>query len=516
LAQDHRVASTTASPHECVIQESTKPSTSNGVSEVNETRKKQAVSAPKITSPLHVHFGAGKLGLGLVVPALENSSTSYVILQRPSKDWEGLLSSNSAFIPVKVNGEDVLGKGLKLITQRDIDEAVSKGQSVMQLVAESPSGQGHLVLSDDPQVSSELASGASSFSCALGGAISSVLASTLQQLPKRHMGARPVLYACENDLDSVQQLADQLKRRVEVVPCMVDRICSNRRIEGGGDPAIYVDAEEHSGSIVLLEQSSQSYDDLPLDGETVQVPDSDEVADYLFVQKKRLVNSMHTVLAFSTLVDFDMNRASLFDWDRALPELPLLNYAEASPDVKESVWAWAVAQILVLMKEKGVDVMTQAHNAESDEELVEQMLAVARQTLERFSSIEDTTSRVLGGGVSNRYHTRLVPVQEGVHIVEAMLSDLPSDCIHRKVLAAAGVDMPTVVRACDQLVEEARKFADLDEEERAAQEQWRELTLGLHNNFMRVVSEIPKLVARSPVSSAAGLLGIFDQVSKSN
>lgn len=37
---------------------------------------------------LHVHFGAGRLGFGLVLPALEASGSPYVIINRPSAVWQ--------------------------------------------------------------------------------------------------------------------------------------------------------------------------------------------------------------------------------------------------------------------------------------------------------------------------------------------------------------------------------------------------------------------------------------------
>lgn len=52
----------------------------------------------------HVHIGAGRLGLGLVIPALEATGQPYVILQRPSKAWDKLIKSNSDFVELKVNG----------------------------------------------------------------------------------------------------------------------------------------------------------------------------------------------------------------------------------------------------------------------------------------------------------------------------------------------------------------------------------------------------------------------------
>lgn len=479
-----------------------------------------ASCAEEYDFPVHVHFGAGKLGLGLVVPALEQSETRYVILQRPSQDWAPLERAaggeDGTSVALLVNGEEVVGGGLKLITQADLDGAAAEGRSLRDLLADSKEGQGHLLLTSDAEAQAALVGGATSFSCALGTALCQVLGPLLGRLSRAPRVARPTLYACENDLESVETLAGQLKMRVNVVPCMVDRICSSRSVFADpGAAAIHVEAEEHTGSIVLLEQSVQSHDELPLDGETVQVPDSEEVADYLFVQKKRLVNSMHTVLAFSTLVEHDRRTAPLFRWDEALPHLPLINYAAADAKLQDAIWAWAVAQILVLMKEKGVDVMTAAHSAETDDELVEQMLSVARQTLERFSSVEDTTTRVLGGGVSNRFHTRLLPVQEGMHLVAAMIADLPQDCAQRKVLAAADVDLDAIVEACDSLVDDASKFAQLDDQERALQAELKQLTGGLSSNILSFLNRFPSAVGKATVYTGAACMAFVDRISQS-
>ena len=44
-----------------------------------------------MSKPYHVHFGAGKLGLGLVLPALKNLQVSIAIFQRcGSSDWNKL------------------------------------------------------------------------------------------------------------------------------------------------------------------------------------------------------------------------------------------------------------------------------------------------------------------------------------------------------------------------------------------------------------------------------------------
>ena len=59
-----------------------------------------------VPSEFHVHFGAGRLGLGLVLPALHASNVPYVILQRPSRDWAELASrTNKGRISVTINGK---------------------------------------------------------------------------------------------------------------------------------------------------------------------------------------------------------------------------------------------------------------------------------------------------------------------------------------------------------------------------------------------------------------------------
>lgn len=39
---------------------------------------------------LHVHFGAGRLGLGLVLPAVAASGAPFCVVQRPSSAFEPL------------------------------------------------------------------------------------------------------------------------------------------------------------------------------------------------------------------------------------------------------------------------------------------------------------------------------------------------------------------------------------------------------------------------------------------
>ena len=59
-----------------------------------------------------------------------------------------------------------------------------------------------------------------------------------------------MLYCAENDHESVARLKRELRTRVRVVDCMVDRVCTGRRI---GPQGVEIDAEPWPGSIVVLE-----------------------------------------------------------------------------------------------------------------------------------------------------------------------------------------------------------------------------------------------------------------------
>ena len=56
---------------------------------------------------LHVHFGAGRLGFGLVLPALESAGSPYVIVNRPSAVWGPVVErerETQQHVGVKVRG----------------------------------------------------------------------------------------------------------------------------------------------------------------------------------------------------------------------------------------------------------------------------------------------------------------------------------------------------------------------------------------------------------------------------
>lgn len=442
----------------------------------------------------HIHFGAGRLGLGLVLPALHESGVPFAILQRPSKQWasfaESVASEEAATassepppefdaVEVHINDEPIDDMGLALITDKHLEgaefidpqdalakkksSAAGKEQQTLSAVIETAADEegerplGHLVVTGDIDTWADLIANATSFSCALGSAATTWLGPLLEQLPERREGERPILYACENDHAAIAALAVTLRCRVDVVPCVVDRICAGLEVSGE-EGAIKVTAEAHEGTIVMLEQPHEEAA-VPLDGETVTVPETPEGARYLYRKKLVTVNGTHTALAFLTLCTGTP--------DGRIADLPLMSFATATEEQRDVVWHWAVAQLLMLVHEHGVDVMLEAHGVDTERELAEELVDHMRTTLDRFSQVEgDTTGRVLGGGVHNRFCTRLRPVQEAALAAAATSRSWGAGSAQRLILQLAGVGLADVVRACNSVVRDAWRFAAEDGAER--------------------------------------------------
>jgi len=112
---------------------------------------------------------------------------------------------------------------------------------------------------------------------------------------------------------------------------------------------------------------------------------------------------MHTTLAFMTLHD-------LYVADDGGREYVLLKYTQMPREQQRTCEAWRSARCAQLIDEFGMENIMAWHDVATREEAWEVLLSHADNVLEqRFSLTDDVVSRVLGGGVSNRWLTRLRP-----------------------------------------------------------------------------------------------------------
>eukprot|EP00954_Amorphochlora_amoebiformis_P030351 1394538-Amorphochlora_amoeboformis.AAC.1 len=451
---------------------------------------------------LHLHFGAGKIGLGLLLNAIESGCEDYAIIQRPSKSWTRLIEENPETITVKVNGKTV-GKPMRFLHGRNWGSKLRPGDGPYFVCAE---GGKSLI---------DAVRKAGSFSCSLNKGLPGVKA-ILGRLPVS--SNPPKLYACENDHKAVEELAHELDGRLRVVPCMVDRICSSRSI--GLNGTVEVKTEPWAGQIVVLpehetstsSQANNSDDDrettdadesdmptprgprslqavlsnlsaisnlsvpsetddesdskssvnleLPFAGPTVLTTDTEAQAEYFGRRKLLLVNGTHTTLAFLTLIK-ELEEVKSIDKMELPGNFDLLDYEHADAAQKQMVWAWLVARCYIVMTEFPMDVIKGAHNTESEAEALRSLLDYAWTTLQRFSHVPDTTGRVLGGGVVRRYNGRLKNVQDTIVRLAKENATSPEAVLH----AAEGRNRPEVTaeimhRALQVLVAQATPIAE--------------------------------------------------------
>jgi len=77
---------------------------------------------------------------------------------------------------------------------------------------------------------------------------------------------------------------------------------------------------------------------------------------------------------------------------------------------QRKVEAWRTARIARLIEQFGIESIMRWEGADNVVEVWNSLLAFGDEVLtERFSAVDDLVSRVLGGGVANRYETRLKP-----------------------------------------------------------------------------------------------------------
>mmetsp|Transcript_11313 Transcript_11313/g.15779 ORF Transcript_11313/g.15779 Transcript_11313/m.15779 type:complete len:534 (-) Transcript_11313:261-1862(-) len=442
---------------------------------------------------LHLHFGAGKLGLGLLLKAIESSDVSdYAIVQRPSASFQPLIASNINQVTVRVNGEQV-GRPMTFLHGRKVSEA-TRTHGPFFIAA-----QGGKALLDVVRT-------ATSFSCSLHKGLGG-LKLILGRLPVR--SNPPTLYAAENDHDAVEELARELAGRVSVVPCMVDRICSERIIDSDG--SIDVRTEKWEGQIVVLPKITQpeikirkqnahtftdrettDFDDesdmptdlcpdessasdsdhdtkncsnptkiLPFAGSAVITTNTEEQAKYFSRRKILLVNGTHTTLAFLTLVK-ELDEGN----DLKEMELPgpykLLDYETIDQGSRRLVWAWLVARCVIVTQEFSKDVLMGAHGTESYQVALKELLQYAWTTLHRFSHVPDTTGRVLSGGVVKRFDGRLNNVLEKVNQLKQEGKFAPEEILiaASTILSSPRLTVQVLEESLEELVEDARPIRE--------------------------------------------------------
>ena len=458
---------------------------------------------PPPARAVHVHVGCGRLGLGLVVPALARGllprGGAIALLQRPSKSWhvDGRPLEDGASVDCKVNGDTVCG--LTVVT----DAGASKIPELLRGGA-----RGLLVLSTSDEAVDGLAAAATTASCSLGPALASGLEPLLAGL-ERARRTPLKCFAAENDHDAVEKFAADARvaRALDVVPLLVDRVCTGRdlRVDAGGY-VLDTSTEPWRGEIVVMksdeEEEEEDDDDdaapLPFAGAGVFEPSSAAEAQFLHRRKILTVNGTHTTLAFLTLASreppphrglpkgsYELVRAIAREEEEDGDSAPTFDDDDDDDDdvdeVYRQTWCFAVARQLLLLFESDLDVARAALGCDVDAtgaklddrvafgRVADALLENARAAIGRLGRGGDATSRVLGAGVVKRYEGRLLPVGKFLETAaESGRASWLSTKLPKLLLKKAKLSETTLRLTVLGLTADAARFCDGSEKAKPA------------------------------------------------
>lgn len=382
-----------------------------------------APGPPRPITKLHVHFGAGKLGMGLLLPALHASGLPFCLVDGPFGDYGCLAKADGEEWTFTVNGEDI--QTVKLVTKLShLPEDLHHESTRL------------FVCSTDTELVGKVMDMASTVSTALGPVLHKVIPPYFKEPRDK------TIYCCENDHGSVDELRKTLEGKCNVVTCMVDRICAGRDVDEK-ERKIHITTEPYKGEVVVMNPPLG----VPLpafSGKNIKKPGSAAEANYFTSKKITFVNGLHTTLAFMTLCKTD-------DGDVA-GDHDLLKPKDVSAAEQKMLWHWAVARALLVLYEHDISTIKGAHGVKTDDEVCQVLIDYARTTLERFGTIDDKTSRVLGGGVSNRWNGRLKNTQE-------FLDSQPKlDELQKRLMKLADVKEKELRKDIAKLVADSKRF----------------------------------------------------------
>jgi len=414
---------------------------------------------------VHAHVGCGRLGLGLVVPALAKGPGKLILVQRPSTAWQldGRVLEDGAQIECCVNAAVVVT--LDVCSAGDADVVARLGAST----------HGLLLLSTTDTQLDAVAAVATSSSVSLGPALEKGLAPLAKALRRRTK--RLVCYAAENDHDAVERYSKK-EKTFRLVPLLVDRVCTGRDLSAKGNSYVLdTTTEPWRGEIVVMrgddadDDEDDNNDAFPFAGPGVYRPPSAAASEFLHRRKILTVNGTHTTLAFLTLAAREppphrgLPKGD-YELVRCIAEAEDDDFLDAEEAYRQT-WCFVVARQLLLLFESDVEVAEAAlaecaANALPEVKraaLVDALLFNAKAAIERLGQGGDLTSRVLGAGVVKRYEGRLVPVAKFLECAALARSFLATP-LARLLLRKARLTETTLRLTVLGLTADAARFAE--------------------------------------------------------
>lgn len=380
-------------------------------------------SAPA-TRPLHVHFGAGKLGLGLAVPVMSRVSRLCVI-QRPSKAWVDALppKGRHTCVDVETSHDDPVPFSL-------FDDSVPIAER-SKIVDRWRAGENVFLLSSDPQFIELFLREAQSCSTALKSGIDN---SDIRKMFRDSLSGRDVnVYAFENDHAAVRNfrlaIGAGTNTGIKVAAAVADRICSDVAfISRGGRLSLRVKTESYAK--VVIGPADVYTSNLFEDSKFVTTTASEDEQEYFARRKIWLVNGLHFILGIcgvSHLIEKNIEEAS---WPHQFVNV-LMDIPDIGAVARKS---GQIQSCRILIEQR--DILSKLYPGRPVSDLYLELSNDANTILARFRAHPDSLLRALRGDdaekVMTSYEDRLREMLSFVKtrwkdVIALGLSDVPRE-----------------------------------------------------------------------------------------
>lgn len=352
----------------------------------------------------HVHFGAGKLGLGFVLPILDNIEVPIALFQRPgSKEWAKLEKNQD--VVFSVNSEELLD--CKYVS----DECALA--DVLGYIEE----QRHLFVSTSRiDILQAILAVTHSFSTAVAAGGLDDVYEGLALLPSYYPDTR--VYTFENDFKAVEGFRNKVAETLPgltVVSVMCDRICTHREITPVN--RINTITEEFPGIAVVF-SSDISYCHPFTTPRSIRrkcTPSNVVLAStpgeetFYYNRKFSLLNGIHytmAVYAFGELINRGVPAADWFD-----KPLTLWKTKQSLKDIELLI----EARILYLISQTDSQTLLGIYNTDDKKQIFNELKAFSNTVLERINSAtDDLAGRILNlknpVAVKTKYSQHFMPL----------------------------------------------------------------------------------------------------------
>ena len=338
-------------------------------------------SPPDVKRGDHVHFGAGNLSLGLVLPFLRGPKR-LAIIQRQSGGEQGGFSWSKIRSWKTITFKNEIVAPDHQVQQFKFKVAFDDGDSTNADKLHAEWGDTPLfICTNNLRKFKRFIEEADSLSASIGRGQGHLRSS----LGRLDFHKTVCLYSFENDHE-----VQEVHPRVTTVRVIPDRICTDRHFERGRQ-AIRVRSEPYVELVVQGDPAAWA--EVWGTSPRFKMIGGDQEYVFFHRRKRYLVSAVHLVLAVYGYHLLEKIGVAVGKWEEQY--IPLLEHAVLSSDLSPLLRTFVDLQILRLITETNDETMRKIFGSHNKEDVFYDLRWYSEGVLTRMLSVSDTLKRVL-------------------------------------------------------------------------------------------------------------------------